>query len=261
MLKVYGEQKKHREFYEDLKRKLNKFGYIITEKLVNSLEYGVPQDRERIILIGFSKKLFSIPCVSPNLCKINFSWDSYKKFDIDEIFRMPWPIVSGFVEDSITKCPKSIAQILTVEHWFRKNNIANHSNSMHHFIPRAAKPKFLAIKEGDNSKKSFKRLHRWRYSPTACYGNNEVHLHPYKARRISAAEALAIQSLPKEYSLPEDMSLTNMFKTIGNGVPFLLSQSLAMSILDFIENLDTKTDVNISFDDEAHHQLQLSLVS
>ncbi len=43
----------------------------------------------------------------------------------------------------------------------------------------------------------YKRLHRWRYSPTACYGNNEVHLHPYKPRRISVAEALAIQSLPQ----------------------------------------------------------------
>jgi site-specific DNA-cytosine methylase len=50
---------------------------------------------------------------------------------------------------------------------------------------------FKVIDEGDDLKKSYKRLHRWRYSPTAAYGNNEVHLHPYKARRISAAEALA----------------------------------------------------------------------
>ncbi|WP_195836946.1 DNA cytosine methyltransferase, partial [Vibrio cholerae] len=27
-------------------------------------------------------------------------------------------------------------------------------------------------------------------------------LHPYKPRRLSAAEALAIQSLPKEFHLP-----------------------------------------------------------
>ncbi|MBE9201384.1 DNA cytosine methyltransferase [Nodularia sp. LEGE 06071] len=57
--------------------------------------------------------------------------------------------------------------------------------------------RFTAIDEGDVSNKSFKRPHRWRYSPTACYGNNEVHLHPYQVRRISVAEALAIQSLPK----------------------------------------------------------------
>ena len=92
-----------------------------------------------------------------------------------------------------------------------------------------------SIDEGDVSKKSYKRLHRWRYSPTAAYGNNEVHLHPYKVRRISASEALAIQSLPKEFDLPPEMSLSDMFKTIGNGVPYLLSKALADTIRDYLE--------------------------
>ena len=94
--------------------------------------------------------------------------------------------------------------------------------------------KFTFIKEGDDSKKSFKRLHRWRYSPTAAYGNNEVHLHPYKARRISAAEALAIQSLPPEFHFPNTMTLSNMFKTIGNGVPFVAAKGLAGTIESFL---------------------------
>ena len=74
------------------------------------------------------------------------------------------------------------------------------------------------IPEGDSNKKSYKRIHRWRYSPTVAYGNNEVHLHPYKERRLSVAEAMALQSLPKEFALPQSMTLTNCFKTIGNGV-------------------------------------------
>ena len=95
---------------------------------------------------------------------------------------------------------------------------------------------FSVIDEGDDLKKSYKRLHRWRYSPTAAYGNNEVHLHPYKARRISAAEALAIQSLPKDFVIPENTTLTDMFKTIGNGVPYLAARGLAQTIFDFIYN-------------------------
>ena len=74
---------------------------------------------------------------------------------------------------------------------------------------------------------------RWRYSPTAAYGNNEVHIHPYKPRRISAAEALAIQSLPAGFVLPPDMSLTNMFKTIGNGVPYLAARGIAKTLIQF----------------------------
>ena len=95
-----------------------------------------------------------------------------------------------------------------------------------------------SIEEGDVSKKSYKRLHRWRYSPTVAYGNNEVHLHPYRVRRISAAEALSLQTLPKEFELPPHMTLTNKFKTIGNGVPYLLSYGIAATIKDYLEGLE-----------------------
>ena len=48
------------------------------------------------------------------------------------------------------------------------------------------------------------------------------------------AEALALQSLPKEFVLPPDMSLTDKFKTIGNGVPFLMASGIAKTIADFL---------------------------
>ena len=80
-------------------------------------------------------------------------------------------------------------------------------------------------------------MHRWRYSPTAAYGNNEVHLHPYKARRITVSEALAIQSLPKKFIIPADTTLTNMFKTVGNGVPYLAAKGVAETIYKYITDL------------------------
>lgn len=42
---------KHREYFEELKRELKQNGYILTEQLMNSLDFGVPQDRERIFMI------------------------------------------------------------------------------------------------------------------------------------------------------------------------------------------------------------------
>lgn len=95
----------------------------------------------------------------------------------------------------------------------------------------------LTVAEGDVSKKCYKRLHRWRYSPTAAYGNNEVHLHPYKVRRLSVAETLAIQSLPQEFCLPPEMSLSAKFKTVGNGVPYLLAKGIAETIREYLEEL------------------------
>jgi len=222
---------KHRLFFEELKIKLQKSGYILTERLINAIEYGVPQDRERIILIGFKDNFLKDIKIKDDF---TFPWEKHILYPQNQVFAYPWNQCEQFQEDSLIPCPENIPQQLTVEYWFRKNHVLNHPNAKHYFQPRAGKIKFATIKEGDDSKKSFKRLHRWRYSPTACYGNNAVHLHPYKIRRISVAEALAIQSLPADFSLPENMSLTNMFKTVGNGVPYLAAKSLAQTILDFL---------------------------
>jgi DNA (cytosine-5)-methyltransferase 1 len=160
---------------------------------------------------------------------------------------MSWPRLEKFKEFSAKPKPINIPKELTVEYWFKKNNVEKHPNAKNYFIPRAGLEKFKVIDEGDDLKKSYKRLHRWRYSPTAAYGNNEVHLHPYKARRISAAEALAIQSLPKEFVIPQNVPLTDMFKTIGNGVPYLAANGLAKNIIDFIYNNPIK-DLKVSYE-------------
>lgn len=230
--------RKHRRFYEELKNRLHSNGYVTTERLINALEYGVPQDRERIILIGFKSDFLAdighkVSKPSPNLDEI-FPWKKRLKYPIYEVKAYPWPGTNTFIEDSDIPCPDGIPLELTVEHWFRKNKVLNHPNSSMYFKPRAGRIRMASIDEGDDSKKSYKRLHRWRYSPTAAYGNNEVHLHPYKIRRISVSEALAIQSLPLEFELPDNITLTDAFKTIGNGVPYLASKGVAETLLDFL---------------------------
>jgi DNA (cytosine-5)-methyltransferase 1 len=239
---------KHREFFEAMKLKLTNAGYYITEKLINAIEFGVPQDRDRIILIGFQRSVLGDYGFKLNGSPIikNFDWEKNTLFDAKEIFEMEWPTLEKFKQNGVRSAPKNIPIELTVEYWFKKNDVDRHANAENYFTPRAGLPKFQTIAEGDDLKKSYKRLHRWRFSPTAAYGNNEVHLHPYKARRISAAEALAIQSLPKEFVIPENISLTDMFKTIGNGVPYLAARGLAQNIFDFIYNNPIK-DLKVSY--------------
>ena len=69
------------------------------------------------------------------------------------------------------------------------------------------------------------------------YGKNEVHLHPYKARRLSAAEAMSLQTLPEAFELPPDMTLTDKFKTKGNSLPYLLSSGIAKPVYDLLYGL------------------------
>lgn len=227
---------KHRAFFEQLKEKLKKAGFVLAERLVNAIEYGAPQDRDRIILIGFQRskaKQLKLPVKQTEL--VDFPWDTYKKYSIEQIKNCPWPKTTPYQENVASTAPEGIIRELTVEYWWEKNDVTHHPNANMYFQPRAALARFKSIEEGDDLKKSFKRLHRWRYSPTAAYGNNEVHIHPYKPRRISVSEALAIQSLPQEFELPINVSLTDSFKSIGNGVPFLLANCIAKSIYSYIK--------------------------
>ena len=222
---------RHREFYEELKSELASVGYIMTDRLTNSLEFGAPQDRDRILLFGIKRDLLASPE------KIaEFPWDAFRKWNADEIKALPWPETEAFVAGSETSCPEGLPESFTVEHWFKKNDVEHHPNASDYFTPHNGLARIETVAEGDVSKKSYKRLHRWRYSPTVAYGNNEVHLHPYKLRRLSAAEALALQTLPKEFELPHDMTLTNKFKTIGNGVPYLLSSGIAKTVAQFLDS-------------------------
>ncbi len=240
--------RRHRRFYEELKGLLWRAGYTTSERLINAVESGVPQDRERIILVGFrdtvSERNGQQFDTMPNGF---FKWSKFAKYRANEVFSKPWPTSEPFLVDSNIPIPTGVPPELTVEYWFRKNDVDNHPNAEHCFKPRAGLARFESVAEGDDSKKSFKRLHRWRYSPTACYGNNEVHLHPYRARRISVAEALAIQSLPKGFQLPPDMTLSTMFKTVGNGVPYLAAKSIARTIQSFLLGEHDETDT------ERHH--------
>lgn len=232
---------KHRIFYNAMKEELEKSGYTLTDFMANSLEFGTPQDRDRIMLFGIRRNLLE-PEVA-NKIGVDFPWRRYALFRKDVIPQKKlWPQKETYFPGSKRLPPTNIIPFieLTVEHWFEKNDVLNHPNATHYFKPRNGLIKFQTILEGDDSRKSFKRLHRWRYSPTTAYGNNEVHLHPYQDRRLSVSEALSIQSLPKNFELPSTMSLTDMFKTIGNGVPFLLSTAIAKSILDYLSNVRNK---------------------
>jgi DNA (cytosine-5)-methyltransferase 1 len=136
-VKGLWQTKKHREFYEEFKKNLSNSGYLITEKLVNSIEYGVPQDRDRIFMIGFLSDLIPHSHLASKSHSLIFPWEKFQKYSKDSIFKLPWPTLDEFEEDSILSCPSLIPVELTVEYWFKRNDVLNHPNSKHHFIPRA----------------------------------------------------------------------------------------------------------------------------
>jgi len=141
--------KKHRIFFEELKRKLIKSGYVLVERLINAIEYGVPQDRQRIILMGFTTNLIeSIGIkISNNLGVLPpgyFPWHKYIEYPREQIFSYPWPTTNYFQENSVLPTPQNIPLSLTVEYWFQQNDVLNHLNAEHHFQPKAGINKFAS---------------------------------------------------------------------------------------------------------------------
>ena len=185
-------------------------------------------------MVGVKKALLKKEAYTNTSLLMDFPWMENMKYSLEEIKAVPWPDMDPFIEGSRTPCPEGVIKNLTVEYWFEKNDVEHHPDANRFFTPKAGLSKMLEFPEGDSNKKSYKRIHRWRYSPTVAYGNNEVHLHPYKARRLSVAESMSLQSLPKEFRLPPNMTLTDCFKTIGNGVPYLMANGVAKSMRKFI---------------------------
>lgn len=223
--------KKHKVFYDRMKRRLYNAGYSLFDSIQNALEYGVPQYRDRLILIGFKRTRFGQ--------RLQYEFGAHRVHFLEDINNINWPTIEPFVENGFLEMPQGIMPELTVEHWFEQNNVNNHPNGNDVFNV-INQERFITIPEGDSTGKSFKRLHRWRYSPTAAYGNNEVHLHPYLPRRISVSEALAIQSLPETFELPKDLPLSDKFKMVGNGVPYLLAFGIATELYEWIEEFQNR---------------------
>jgi DNA (cytosine-5)-methyltransferase 1 len=246
---------KHRAFLASVMERLGA-EYYLDLRILNALEYGVPQDRERIFLFGLSrtwlasKAIRKLPKQDVNSLIANARLPHRGKGQSSDIHWFPWehqqmywnpkktfawPDTDPFGSSPIR--PAAPIELMVGPLLLGGDTTANLPNGRDCFVPYSEK--FQQIHEGDVSRKSFKRLHRWRYSPAAAYGNNEVHLHPTEPRRITVREAMRIQTVPDTYSLPSSMPLSAKFKTIGNGVPVKLAFAVATAIrfvLDGIEN-------------------------
>ena len=222
---------KHKEFLNKLRNQLEKAGYVTDLKILNALEYGSPQDRERVFMVGFKNEFLRKNKGIKDPGSLQDGWYPYPVGDYTGAKTLNWPTECKF--GGSPNKPLGLPDKLMVHTVLAGEPLPSHlPNGVEGFTPYS--DRFTEINEGDTNKKSFKRLHRYRYSPTACYGNNEVHLHPWEPRRLTVREALRIQTVPDEYILPSRIGLSIKFKMIGNGVPCKLGQAVAESLMKFL---------------------------
>lgn len=224
-------RKETKEFLQTLLKGVEKEYFVDQEKL-NSLDFGVPQHRERVFFVGIRKEFLDEKVVDESAFGRWFPFPVNKKY-INAATKYNWGKQNDFGQ--IPTKPKDLPIELCVESCLVPKQKVNKVPNADEFFNLYVTDSFLqSIKEGETNRQSFKRLHRFRYSPTTCYGNNEVHLHPYEHRRLSVREALRIQGVPDEYVLPKELPKTKKFKMIGNGVPVPLAEAVANAVKEFI---------------------------
>lgn len=213
--------------------------YMVDHIILNSLDYGVPQFRERVFVIGINRSIYDTTNIILDENDRWFPVPTNNKFK-NAVHKYPWPGVNTF-ESEISK-PKNIPMKICVKSCLiEEKSEYRIPNANEYFQLKADGRKLRGISEGETNRPSFKRLHRYKYSPTACYGNNEVHLHPYLNRRLSVRETLNIQGVSKSYVLKTKGNLSKKFKMIGNGVPVPLAKVVATKLFRFLNTLPLKT--------------------
>lgn len=224
-------KKESREYLQNLLERVEEH-YIIDRQILNALDFGVPQCRERVFFIGIKKVDLDQEMVQKGSKERWFPFPENKDYKNSES-KYHWPQSVTF--GSKLKKPSELPIELCVESCLvSEKKISQVPNAREFFNLYVDEKKLNAIGEGETNRPSFKRLHRYKYSPTACYGNNEVHLHPYLNRRLSVRETLRIQGVPDSYVLPAELPLSKKFKMIGNGVPVPLAKAVAISLRNFL---------------------------
>ena len=193
--------KKHRHRYERFKSLFEAAGFTVCEQILDAKYFGVPQERERIFIVGINTSLHPGKTWTPP------SPQREVRTVRDAIGGLPEPVHNrrGLDPESIPVHPN---------HWC--------------LVPRSRKFKNANLKQGQAIGRSFRTLSWNRPSWTVAYGHREVHVHPEGHRRLSIYEAMLLQTFPSSYRLTGNM--TAQIRLVSEAVPVRLALRIAQSI-------------------------------
>ena len=156
-------------------------GYHVMHKLLNASDYGVPQKRERVIIMGFLKE------------------EDYRSFRYPSKLRNEERKVLGDViipeenrNESLFFSEKAVAGMMAVREKMNKGRVQNLDEPCNTVSAHLAK--------------------------VSLNSTDPVYMYEGRYRRFSAREAARIQSFPDNFKL-DSVSQGRQYKAIGNAVP------------------------------------------
>ena len=174
-------------------------GYNVFYELLNAKDYGVPEDRERVIIVGFRKDLgiqnFDFPVPR-----------NYRVTMREALKNIPEP-----TPDEVCDAPYSSR--------YMSRNRKRDWDDVSYTIPAMAKQ--VTLWPGSPDMVKIDKDH-WEF------GENGI------TRRFSWREAAAIQTFPADLEFHGD--LTSKYRQIGNAVPVKLAEIIATHLYGVLSN-------------------------
>lgn len=235
--------------FDLLKEAFQERGYTVTAKVLNAVDYGVPQRRKRVILVGLRNGVeFEFPLPTHG--------DGLKPYVSvrDALGDLPPAVEDDSERVNYLSKPKNEYQSL-----MRKDNgetVSEHFISklsdLDRYIIQYVKPggNYMDIPSDVNSER-IRRLQR-DGGHTTCYGRMEpespsytintyfnrpnvgCNIHYSEQRLITVREALRLQSFPDNYEIVSS-SKQGRNLIVGNAVPPLLAEKVAEQLKKYLE--------------------------
>jgi len=217
--------------FNDFVKRLEAKKYFVSFYIVNAQDYGVPQRRKRLVLLG--SKHGKIDLIGKTI-------SDNKYITVKEaIGHLP------FVEDGISHPSDKLHRARKLTELNKKRIKATREGGFWRDWPEELILKCHKKESGQSFGSVYGRM-KWNdVAPTMttyCTGlGNGRFGHPEQDRAITLREAALIQSFPQDYdfidpSIP--MSSPTIARQIGNAVPVGLGVAIAKSIKIHIEQLD-----------------------
>lgn len=250
-------------------------GYNVDYKVLLASDYGVPQTRQRVIMIGIRKDLGELPEFPEKTYSRPITvWDAIS--DLPQIEssegdeQMKYRTKSTneyqeFVRNKSTLVCNHVAMRHTqrlIERFkvIKTGESLAHVSSEHSAVKRGAPTEKSKIVFSQNNQ----RLHGDRPAPTIAASFQSNFIHPFLNRNFTAREGARLQSFPDDFifkgmrtKMSWELGLSQ-YQQIGNAVPPLMAYAIAKKIKEVLEKGSENVTIQNVPQERLFNELKLS---